>query len=515
MKKPRPFPLNRREFVLWGGGALASIALPLPETEGQDAETRQNSLASDPQRPQFHLLPARNWMNDPNGPIYFNGHYHMFFQFNPFGATWGNMSWNHAVSRDMLHWVLLPLALTPTAGSADSFGCFSGSAVQMGGRVYLIYTGTQISAPALATLKDGKIAVQESQCLAYSDDPHLIHWTKDKYPVIAVPPANLKVTGFRDPSVWKQNGWYFMTVGSGEEKVGGCVLLYRSRDLRHWTYLHKLVSGSWTGKPTVNPVDDGEMWECPDFFALDGGHVLIYSSQGKVHWQSGVLDVTRMIFTPSKSGLLDLDAFYAPKTQLDQHGRRILWGWIPERRSEQQMLRAGWSGAMSLPKVLSLDPDGTLRIRMLPELSTLRSGEIPTDSSLGRSVARLPNLAGEVFCDGQKGQPFSLTLTDQALDILHIAYDPLHHAFSVNGSEVFLHDQDRPTVRLFVDGSIAETVLGERIGYTSRFYSATHPALNIKVTSAGSAFRAWTVRPISADRLSTSSKSTEDGSGRQ
>lgn len=504
MMRQSRFPYNRRDFLLLSSSTLAAFALIrqlTAQTPNLDIEAQR--LSSDPLRPQFHLLPARNWMNDPNGPIYINGLYHMFFQYNPLGATWGNMSWNHAVSRDMLHWELLPLALTPTPGSADSFGCFSGSAVQMGARVYMIYTGTRDSVPALATLKDGKIAVQESQCLAYSDDPHLIHWTKLKDPVIASPPPGLKVTGFRDPSVWKQNGWYFMTVGSGEEKVGGCVLLYRSKDLRNWTYLHKLVSGSWTGKPTVNPVGDGEMWECPDFFALDKGHVLIYSTQGKVYWQSGVLDAASMTFTPMKSGLLDLDAFYAPKTQLDEHGRRILWGWIPERRSEEQMRQAGWSGAMSLPKLLSLDADGTLRIQMLPELATLRGSEVATVSSSDHKSAVLLNLSGEIFCEGEKDRAFSFILADHASDILHITYDPLQHAFFVNGSKVTLSDQDRPTIRVFVDASIAETLLAERIGYTGRFYPSTKPAPELQVTTTGTTLRVWTVRPISADRLTT------------
>src|SRR5258706_12774173 len=115
----------------------------------------ESMLARDPMRPQFHLLPARNWMNDPNGPIYFNGRYHMFFQYNPFAAVWGDMSWNHAVSSDMLHWSHLPLALTPTPASPDAYGCFSGSAIQVGKRVYVVYTGTKESTPELATIRDG------------------------------------------------------------------------------------------------------------------------------------------------------------------------------------------------------------------------------------------------------------------------------------------------------------------------------------------------------------------------
>jgi len=504
MKKHHTPPPNRRQFIFLCNCVLARLALgPVATAETHNTLAEQNHPAFDSQRPQFHLLPTRNWMNDPNGPIYVRGRYHMFFQYNPKGPTWGNMSWNHAVSRDMLHWELLPLALTPTEGTADSFGCFSGSALQVGRRVYLIYTGTRNTTAALATLNDGKITVQESQCLAYSDDPLLIHWTKIKDPVIPTPPPNLKVTGFRDPSIWRQESWYYMTVGSGEENVGGCVLLYRSRDLRQWTYLHKLFSGNGSKDQTVNAVDSGDMWECPDFFALDHAHVLIYSTQGKVYWQSGVLDAASMVFTPAKTGLLDLDAFYAPKTQLDQHGRRILWGWIPERRSENEMLKAGWSGAMSLPKVLSLDSDGTLRIQMLPELSTLRDTELPNFAAADATIATLPNSSGEVFCTGPRDRAFSFTLTDQASKILQISYDPLQSAFIVNGTKITLLDHDIPTIRVFIDASITETLLAERIAYTGRFYISANATNRLRITTTASTLRTWTVRPISPGRPTT------------
>ena len=322
----RTLSLSRRHFLVTATSlALAPSAL-LAQTSG--------GLANDPRRPQFHLLPAKNWMNDPNGPIYFNGKYHMFFQYNPRAAVWGDMSWYHSVSSDMLHWTHLPLAFEPTLGFPDSFGCFSGSAFAVGKRAYVVYTGVVESLPEKATIRDGSDKLQESQCLAFSDDPDLIHWTKVPKPAVPLPPAGMAITGFRDPSVWREGDTYYMTVGSGLARIGGCVLLYRSTDLTTWEYLHPLISGTWNGKKTPNPCDDGEMWECPDFFALDGMHVLIYSTLGKVFWQSGKLDASTMKFTPRKTGLLDLDAFYAPKTQLDARGRRILWGWIPERRSE-------------------------------------------------------------------------------------------------------------------------------------------------------------------------------------
>ena len=161
---------TRREFL---SGAAAGVAVTVAPRRLGAQTSLEHRLADDPRRPRFHLLPARNWMNDPNGPIYFNGKYHMFFQYNPRAATWGDMSWNHAVSSDMLHWQHLPVALTPAPDGPDSYGCFSGSTIAVGKRVYAVYTGTKESTPDLATIRDGKNKIKESKFLPYSNNPLL------------------------------------------------------------------------------------------------------------------------------------------------------------------------------------------------------------------------------------------------------------------------------------------------------------------------------------------------------
>jgi beta-fructofuranosidase len=500
---------TRREFLA-GAGAVGAIALTPGGLLAQDGGGAvADRLASDPNRPQFHLLPAKNWMNDPNGPIYFKGNYHMFFQYNPQAAVWGDMSWNHAVSKDMIHWRLLPVALTPTPGGPDSFGVFSGSALAVGDRVYMVYTGTKLGSRALATIRGDKNPIEESQCLAWSDDPKLVRWTKDPVPVIARPPEGMEITGFRDPSAWRQGDVYYMTVGSGVENVGGCVLLYRGKDLKQWEYVHKLTSGEWNGKKTANPCDDGEMWECPDFFALDGGHVLIYSTLGKVIWESGRLDEATMTFQPLKKGQLDLGAFYAPKTQLDAQGRRILWGWIQERRTDEAMKQAGWSGMMSLPRVLTLDADGTLRVRELPGLDVLRAGKLPNREIRAGVCRVLPKATGEVLCTGMKGKAFTFTMSDGAMELVKVSYDADSHSFSADGKEIALEPGDAPTLHAYVDGSVIELILGERIGYTKRFYTAGSTAPDIVVVAHGAgdvALQGWRIAAISGDRLTTAAR---------
>jgi beta-fructofuranosidase len=497
--------LSRRRLLASAATAAAAGLVP----RWAMAEDATADLAADPRRPQFHLLPAKNWMNDPNGPVYFNGKYHMFCQFNPLAAVWGDMSWYHSESPDMLHWTHLPLAMTPTPDSPDSFGCFSGSAIKVGKRVYQVYTGTKLSSKELATIRDGEDKIQESQCIAWSDDPALVKWTKLPEPIVPLPPPGMKITGFRDPSAWKQGDWYYMTVGSGESEVGGCVLLYRSKKLddpKAWEYLHKLTSGNWNGKKTANPCDDGEMWECPDFFALDGGHVLIYSTLGKVIWESGHLDEATMTFTKKKTGELDLGAFYAPKTQLDAKGRRILWGWIQEKRSDAEMKVAGWSGMMSLPRVLSLDKDGTLRIKALPEAVVLRAGLLPPQETYAGLARMIPNAAGEILCVGSRSGTMEFRMHFASSELLQATYTPEAHKFVVDGKEIALESGDIPSLHAYVDGSVIELIISERIGYTKRFYYPGSTAPDIRVLALGATdvkLTGWKISPISKDRLTT------------
>jgi beta-fructofuranosidase len=322
----------------------------------------------------------------------------------------------------------------------------------------------------------------------------------------------MKITGFRDPSAWRQGDWYYMTVGSGVAKVGGCVLLYRSKDMKSWEYMHQLTGGAWNGKQTANPCDDGEMWECPELFALDGGHVLIYSTEGKVFWQSGKLDSETMRFHPAKTGLLDLGAFYAPKSQLDASGQRILWGWIPERRPEAEYKAAGWAGMMSLPRVLHLDQDANLRMQILPDLATLRSTFPVRPVSSGNEIKfTLQRASGEVLCTAPRRTEAFEFIMQNSLDkseLLRIAYEPGKHVFIAGDQEIALQPEDTPQLHAYVDGSVIELIVSQREGYTRRFYYSQTTAPDITVRIIGGASMtayAWKINPISNNRLTTPS----------
>ena len=492
---------TRRELLKRGAAVAAAARLRNLQAQA-DAKP---DLASDPRRPQFHLLPAANWMNDPNGPIYWKGQYHMFFQYNPNGAYWGDMHWAHAVSSDMVHWRHLPVALSPTPGGPDQDGCFSGSAVVNSGAPTFIYTGVASVPKEQATLSDGQHNFRETQCIATCNLPELTAWKKDPAPVIATPPAGLEITGFRDPCPWRLGDWWYLCVGSGLRGKGGMILLYRSRDFRHWEYLHPLVEGTMpAGKQpnAVDPVASGEMWECPDFFAIRDKYLLIYSTQGKVFWQSGALDSESMRFHAGQSGLLDHGSFYAPKTQLDKDGNRILWGWIPETRPLEEYRASGWAGLMSLPRMLDLDSQGRLTMRVLTGIEGLRGSE------QSGAVKVIRDCCGDVQCRAALSkEPFTLSLSlQEGKELLGVEWRPETNKLLLDGEEYPAIDvsQKAIDVNAYIDGSVIELFVNGSFARTKRFYYPGSEAPVIRVVAAGGAaeLKVWQIRPISTDRLS-------------
>src|SRR3984893_8611433 len=433
----------RRDFVRALGGSGACATLPSSFWESQASDSRER-LAADPLRPQYHLLPAKNWMNDPNGPIYWKGRYQSFFQYSPHAAVWGDMHWAHAVSEDMIHWRHLPIALAPTPGWDDADGCFTGSTVDDRATATILYTGVKTASPERATLRDGVHNFREVQCLATSADPQLRTWTKWKQPVIQ-PPADHTLAGFRDPFLWRQDDYWILGVAAGHFKKGGCVLLYRSKDLRIWEPLYELTSGHWTEKESINPVDSGEMWECPDFFALGKKHVLLYSTAGSVLWESGELDPKESKFHSERHGILDHGAYYAQKTQLDAQGNRILWGWIPEKRPDSEIIAGGWAGCMALPRVLSLSADGELEMSMAPEAQSLR-GKAFTLPRQNENTTERTNFLRTVTLDDLRVElvwkasapSFKLVLEDHTGPWWSVSITPRDYTalLTVNGSEV-------------------------------------------------------------------------------
>ena len=508
-----PRPVSRRAFLsACTRASLAASVLPAISHRALGLATTPAAgpnIAQDPLRPQYHLLPPHNWMNDPNGPIWWKGKFHLFYQMNPHAAVWGDMHWGHAVSPDMVHWSHQPIALAPTPGGPDSDGCFSGSAVVYHGVPTVLYTGIRQAPPAQSTIREGKPTYRETQLLATALDDNLLHWRKQAAPVIAAPPPGMNVSGFRDPCPWQENDGWYLAVGSGQRGVGGAVLLYHSPDLRHWEYLHPLVEGRASGHAGPNPVATGEMWECPDFFPLGKHHCLLYSTSGAVFWTIGDYDRNTHRYTPRQQGVLDHGAYYAPKSFLAPDGRRILWGWIQETRTQAEYAAAGWAGAMSLPRVLDVDAHGNLTMTVAAEVELLRQVQIQQSLNPSTQSIRFSSLHQEFelrLAPQTSAATVRLLAAGKPAWELHL--DNAAHTARSGGRSMPLPAlaADAPALRLFLDASVIEAFLGSAQALTSRCYTLQpgNTELEITLDAGGSgSITQCELTAISPDRLTT------------
>ncbi|KAF8752720.1 hypothetical protein HU200_011888 [Digitaria exilis] len=327
------------------------------------------------QRTGFHFQPQKNWMNDPNGPVYYKGWYHLFYQYNPDGAIWGNkIAWGHAVSRDLVHWRHLPLAMVPDQWY-DTNGVWTGSATVLpDGRLAMLYTGSTNESVQV-------------QCLAVPSDPSdplLTNWTKyDNNPVL-YPPPGIGPKDFRDPTTaWfdpSDRTWRIVIGSKHDTHHAGIAVVYRTKDFVHFELLPGLL----------HRVDGTGMWECIDFYPVgtkgkaakngidvsdaisengvvvdDVVHVMKASMDDDRHdyYALGRYDAAANSWTPLDAtrdvgiGLrYDWGKFYASKTFYDPaKRRRVLWGWVGETDSERADVAKGWASLQSIPRTVLFD----------------------------------------------------------------------------------------------------------------------------------------------------------------
>ena len=305
-------------------------------------------------RTAWHYRPERNWINDPNGLVHHKGWYHLFYQYNPHGDQWGDIHWGHARSRDLLAWEDLPIAMAPALEKGE-IHCFSGGCCKdENGRPHFFYT-------SVGREEEGRDCRHGAlQWFAEPVDDDLTRLIQtDAGEMRNSIHGGMYVRDWRDPCVLRHGTQYLMVLGGCVEERG-CVLLYTSPDLRTWTYRHILARAE---------VADGKPWECPNLFQVDGKFGLIYSPCAEVHVKTGTLDAD-LHFHEERDEILDPAAwngFYAPQVFTDDDGRVILIAWMPEC---DNVPHKGWSGVMSLPRILHITADG-LQMAPVPGAETL------------------------------------------------------------------------------------------------------------------------------------------------
>jgi beta-fructofuranosidase len=439
---------------------------------------------NDPNRPTYHFQAPALWMNDPNGPIYYQGEYHLFYQHNPYGVEWGHMHWGHAKSADLVHWEHLSIALAPSVDQGEEH-CFSGSAILHNGVPTIFYTSIGPKTPA----GDGAV-----QWMATSPDG-MRTWDKS--------PANPVLTGalhkglvikdWRDPFIWKTQDGYYLVLGGHREGGKGCVGLYQSQDLKTWTFLNILYEGTDAN------------WECPNFFQLGDKWVLVVSPHAAVKYFIGSLGADHR-FRPESSGLLDLSpSYYAPNSLVDGMGRRLMWGWVRDVRDD------GWNGALTLPRVLTLRSDGRLGMEPVPELQMLRGEHHHRENLLvtPTSTGLLPNIKGdclEIVAVYEPGDAQTLGLTVRrsadGKEVTTIQWDREHQQLTAGraqGSFKLLASEKTLTLHVFLDKCLLEVYANGRACITSPV-SAKPDSLGLDLFARGGSARlksldVWQMKP--------------------
>lgn len=443
-------------------------------------EEEQFQINQDPNRLKLHLMAPVGWLNDPNGLCQFRGIYHVFYQYSPLDPNGSMKAWGHYTSKDLLEWKQMEISLYPDM-AFDKDGVYSGSAYVKQDEMYLFYTGNvkqegthdfcysgREANTILVTSKDGEQFSEKELLMSNKDYPqdYSCH--------------------IRDPKVWKKGDIYYMIQGGRKKKCKGTedigtALIFRSKDLRNWTF--------W--KDITTEQRFGYMWECPDYFNLKGNGILSISPQGvpaekyrfQNVYQSGYFVIEQDFveqedekkFVPDKDKFHEWDMgfdFYAPQTFQDEKGRRILIGWAGICDAEydnEPTVKKGWQHALTIPRELSFS-QGRILQNPVDEYKRLRSLPIQVETSVTAKNPVLELEINDILAEFQivvrtGTSAFTMSYKDNILNF-NITEDAGHGR---NNRKMRLDKLEK--LRMILDTSLVEFYVndGEAV-FTSRFY---------------------------------------------
>ncbi|WP_223068907.1 GH32 C-terminal domain-containing protein [Paenibacillus caui] len=494
---------------------LAPYGGQIPSIPQQDLAWDRNLLAADRYRPQYHLTSPGQWMNEPHAPIYFNGQYHLFYQFNPQGPYWHQIHWGHWVSPDMVHWRDAGIALAPENNNLDPDGDWSGSA-----------TYDESGIPALFfTAGNDSASPNQRTGLARSTYPQdgdndLTNWAKHPVPVTVQEPGTGAWGQFRDPFVFKDGDEWVQLVSSGLEGKGGTVLVYASQNMTDWEYKGPLYESDYLKYPYL-----GKVWELPVLLPVgkdkDGKqkHIFLISPVGEgadveVYYWIGTWNHEAYRFTPDQeeAQLIDVGDFHftGPSGMVDPvTGRAILFTIAQGERTPQVDYDSGWAHGGGLPVQLFLREDGKLGVEPIAELQSLRNQELASFEyqNLEQANELLRNIKGDMlemiieFEPGSADQyGIKVLRSPQGEEETLIYYDAKASTLNVNRDKTTL-DPDARTrgiqggklelagenlrLHLFLDRSMIEAYANGLKSLTTRAYPSRYDALGLQIWANG------------------------------
>lgn len=333
----------------------------------------------------LHLQAPGNWINDPNGFIWFKGLYHLYYQYFPYETEWGTMHWGHAVSKDLVNWEHFGIALYPSK-PYDRNGCFSGTAMAVEDQLHFYYTGVYYTKEDPEYVH-GNMGDYMVSCQVHISSDNGFRFDNKYGKTVTLPTITDSTQGHhgnaRDPKVWQSGEDYYMMLATmvpdeaGENH--GRVNFYKSKDATNWTF--------------VNYFDQkfgGNMWECPDIFTCGDKTVLMTApmfvvDDGKVPRDqsfaiTGHFDEATCTFTATgEPEYMDYGKdFYAQQSTLDEAGRRVVIGWMRMPRPVKEMRDRPWIGMMSTPRIVEVEGEH-ICYRMHPNIMAALREEVLDD----------------------------------------------------------------------------------------------------------------------------------------
>lgn len=465
-------------------------------------------VASDEWRLGFHLMPPVGWLNDPNGLCEFKGEYHVFYQYSPFNEEGGLKLWGHYTSHDFVNWCKMPTALYADQ-VYDCHGVYSGSAFIEEDKMYLYYTGN------VKHLGNGFDYVttgrEQNTVLAISEDGKTFKhkellMTNEAYGK----DMSLHV---RDPKVWKENDTYYMVQGARDLEDQGKIIVFSSKDKVNWERINVLTT----------PEKLGYMWECPDFFTIDGHKVLMTSPQGleadgmkyQNIYQCGYFflegDFTSENYTLSAFDEMDRGFdFYAPQTFEDSKGRRIMIGWmgLPDIQDlySNPTTERGWQHALTLPRELRV-LDGKLHQLPLEELKALRKTHKALEVEENLTDDAFHTFEMEMNFEKLTG-PVEICIKESAKLLFDPATNCMHLNFVESGYGRTMRSvqlERLEDLRLFVDTSSLEIFInnGQEV-FTTRFYpTADQQGITLKGEGLKASINLWEMGSMTIENTLT------------
>ncbi|WP_416144600.1 glycoside hydrolase family 32 protein [Planococcus koreensis] len=413
----------------------------LDQVSQQEIDSLISKVNSCLWRQTYHIQPVSGLLNDPNGFCYYNGEYHLFYQWHPLGPVHGLKYWYHTKSEDLVNWKNVGIAIQPD-NYFDSHGAYSGSAVEHEGKIYLLYTGNT---------RDEHFERHPHQCIAIMDAEGKI--TKLEKSVLDNVPAGY-TEHFRDPKVWKEGDRFYAVIGAQRTDKTGTVCLLSSPNLLDWKF---------EGELDTELDSFGFMWECPDYFEIENQGVLMFSPQGlkpegdlyQNIYQAGYVMGKKIDLERKElihGNFIELDRgfdFYAPHTMQDPNGRRLLVGWMGLPEIEYPTDINGWAHCLTIPRELSVD-DGKLIQKPVPELQSLRKKKVEAADTL---------LNEKKVVEGFSGDTYELVCEFEQGDALEYGIE-----FRANGDEKTVITYDADQGKVILDRTQSGQVIGSTFG---------------------------------------------------